>query len=293
MTTHVGTDGHDDGWASDVDDVVDDHPELERLTQLGWIAKGLVYLLMGLTTAQIARQDAPSDDASPEGSVGRIAEAPLGRVLLVVLTVGLLMYCAWRLLTVVLIRGNSASDWGDRVGYTFSGLFYLVLAYTSGKAAFTGVDPERSNTVERLSKSVMELTAGRWLVGAGGVVVIGLGVFFVVHKGIQRSFADDLKSVSARPSDNEPKRAALVVAGVVGWIGRGVVTALVGYFVLRSAVVFEPDEARGFDRSLREIAGTGLGSALVLVCAVGLISYGVFSLVSYRFRTLKDNEGTR
>ncbi len=278
-----------DTLADSVDDAVDEHPWLERLTQIGWIAKGVVYTLMGLTAVQVARQNPTSKDASPEGSIGRVGEAPLGRILLVVLTVGLLLYCVWRLLSVAAIRGRGLSDWGDRIGYGFSGLFYLVLAFTAGKAALIGVDPEGSNSVEQISKSLLEMTAGRWLLGAVGIATIGIGIYFAVHKGVQRSFVDDLKSVSPSPSDNEPKRAALVIAGVTGWIGRGIVTALVGFFIVRAAVRFDPNEARGFDRSLRQVAGTSTGSTLVLVCAVGLIAYGVFCLMSHRFRTLKDS----
>ncbi len=277
---------HDDSVADSVDDAVDDNPWVERLTQWGWIAKSAVYTLMGLTALQISRQSAPDDEASPEGSIGRVAEAPFGRAVLVVLTAGLVLYFAWRILSVVTIHGNELSDWADRVGYSFSGLFYLLLAWTAGKAAFTGVQPKKSNSVESLSKSLLDMTAGRWLLGVAGLATIAVGVYFIVHKGVQRSFADDLDGVSATPAGNEPKRRALLISGVIGWIGRGIVTSLVGYFVVRSAVRFDPDDARGFDRSLRQIAGTSLGSGLVLVCAVGLIAYGVFCFFSRRFRSL-------
>jgi len=279
----------DDSVADTIDDVVDDHPWLERVFQIGWLAKGVVYTLMGFTATQIAQQDAAAKgEASPAGSIALIADVPVGRLLLAVLTIGLSLYTTWRLLSVAIIRGNDVAQWGNRIGYTFSGLFYLVLGYTAGRAAYTGVDPEESNTVERLSASVMEMTGGRTVAGLAGVVTICVGLYFAVHKGVQRSFVEDLTSVRADPRDNEPKRAGLVVAGVIGWIGRGYVTVLVGFFVLRAAVRFDADEARGFDRSLRQVAGTGLGSALVLASAVGLIAYGVFCFVSYRFRTLSD-----
>ncbi len=272
-----------------IDEAVEQNPWLERVAQIGWIAKGVLYTLMGLTAIQIARQDPTSKDASPEGSIGRVGEVPFGRAVLVVLTVGLILYFAFRLLSVALIRGNELSDWADRVGYTFSGLFYLVLAFSAGKAAISGVDPEGSNSVESISKSLLEVTTGRWLLGIGGLVTIGIGGYFVIHKGIQRSFADDLEGVQADPGANAPKRRALLIAGIVGWIGRGIVTIFVGYFVVRSAVRFDPNDARGFDRALRQVAGTSLGSMLVLLCAVGLIAYGVFCFFSYRFRTLEDS----
>ncbi len=283
-----------DGSVADtVVDAVDENPWIERVFQFGWIAKAVVYTVMGVAAIQIARQDSGQDsgadsEASPEGSVAAIADAPLGRLLLGVLAVLLMLYVVWRIASVAVIRGNGVKEWADRVGYSFSAIFYILLAYTAGKAAFTGVDPEEPNTVESLSKSVMEMSGGRVMVGAGGVVLIAIGLYFAVHKGIQRSFTEELDGVQPHLAHNDEKRKALVIFGVIGWIGRGVVTMLVGYFVLRSAIRFDSNDARGFDQSLREVAGTTLGTSVVYACAVGLIAYGVFCFASYRFQSLKD-----
>lgn len=273
--------------AGRVDDAVDGHPWLERLTAVGWIAKGIVYTLMGLTAVQIARQSPTTDDASPEGALGRISDAPFGRVLLGILTIGLLLYSVWRVLSVALIRGRGTSAWADRVGYGFSALFYLALAWTAGRAAVRGHRPGRSSSVERYSRSALEMSGGRVALGLAGLVTMAVGAYFIAKKGIARSFTDDLDGVVTNPSDNEPERGAIVVLGVAGWIGRGVVTILVGFFVTRAAWRFDPNEARGFDQSLRQVAETSTGSMLVLACAVGLIAYGVFCLASYRLRSLE------
>lgn len=288
MTGRSGKGAHQE-FADDVDGSV----WLERLTQAGWIAKSVVYTLMGLTAFQIAQQDLAegqgSGDASPEGSIARIAEAPSGRVLLAVLTVGLVLYAAWRLLSVAVLQGHELRCWANRIGYTFSAIFYLTLAYSAGKVAITGLDPEESNSVESISRSVLEMAAGRWIVGLGGVATMGLGVYFGVHKGLQRSFVDELDGVNKTFRNNGSKRKAVLVTGVAGWVGRGIVTIMVGFFVLRSAVRFDPDDARGFDRALHQVAGTGVGSALVVVTAIGLILYGVFCFSSRRLQTLKQS----
>lgn len=283
----------DDGNAvsESVDRAVDEHPWLERVTQWGWIAKGIVYTLMGITAIQIARQNPTSDDASPDGSIRALSDVPFSRTVLAVLTVGLLLYVIWRALSVAVISGNGAKEWADRIGYAFSGIFYLALAYTAGKAALTGLDPKESTTVEDASASVMEMTAGRTIVGIAGLATIGVGLFFAIHKGLQRSFVDDLDGVHESPGANAPKRRALLISGIAGWVGRGIVTILVGFFVLRAALRFDPDDARGFDKALRQVAGTTLGSILVFVCAVGLIAYGLFCFFSHRFRSLDESDG--
>lgn len=275
-----------------VDGAVSEHPWLETVAQWGWIAKAIVYTLMGLAAVQIALQTSSSDEnASPDGSIKALANVPFGRTILAVLTIGLLLYAVWRGLSVAVITGTDIKDWAYRVGYAFSGIFYLLLAYSAGKAAITGIEPEESSTVEDLSRSVMEVTAGRTMVGLAGVATIAVGVFFAVHKGAQRSFADHLDGVDESPGRNAPKRRALLISGIVGWIGRGIVTVLVGFFVLRASIQFDPDEARGFDKALREVAGSASGSTLVLVAALGLIAYGVFCFFSHRFRTLEQSHG--
>ena len=271
-----------------VADAVEDAPWLERVAQAGWVARGVVYLLMGFTAVEIARQSAPSDDASPQGSIARLGEAPFGRILLAALTVGLALFVVWRVLTIITIRGNGAIEWLQRIGYAFSAVLYVTLAWAAGRVVVQGVEPGDSNTVEQVSRAVLGATGGRVLLGVAGLATIGVGIWFLVEQGIRRRFVDDLDGVNAHPGDNEPGRATVVAAGLIGWIGRGLVTMLVGYFVLRAAIRFDPDDARGFDRSLRQAAGTTIGTLLVLACAVGLIAYGVFCLASHRFRSLDD-----
>ena len=288
-TERSSADSPADDVADEVDDAVRDNPAIEHLTRLGWIAKGIVYILMGGTAVSIARHSSSSDgdEASPKGSLEQVLEQPGGRILIGVLAVGLALYCIWRVLSVAVIRSNDLHAWADRIGYTFSAIFYGVLAYVAAKGAINGVQPGKDNTIETWSTEVMGWTFGRWLVGIAGVVTLAVGAYFIVSKGIQRSFCKDLTGISGRANDDEIEKA-LVIAGVAGWIGRGVVTMLVGFFITRAAWRFNPDEARGFDGSLRRLAEGGVGSVLVWVAAIGLILYGAFCLASHRRRRLRE-----
>lgn len=275
--------------ADKVDDAVVDNPAVERLTRLGWIAKGVVYTLMGGAAISIAQSGSQSNEgeASPKGALDTVVDQPFGRVIVGVLAIGLALYCIWRILSVAVIRTNSGEAWLDRIGYSFSAAFYGVLTFVAARAAINGVDPERDNTVERWSQRAMEWNFGRWLVGIAGVVTLAVGIFFIVKKGIMRSFVDDLTGVDGDHPDDTVERI-LVASGVVGWIGRGVVTGLVGFFVTRAAWRFDPDEASGFDAALRRLADSGTGSVFVWIAGVGLVVYGAYCLMSHRRRRLKD-----
>jgi hypothetical protein len=121
----------------------------------------------------------------------------------------------------------------------------------------------------------MERSGGRWLVGLVGVGVICVGVFFVV-RGVRASFRDELEHGSVGPISHE----SIVSLGRVGWVGRGLMMMVVGWFVTRAAVRFNPDEAKGMDGALREVTGSTAGSLLVGFVALALILYGAFCVVS-------------
>ncbi len=262
-------------------------PWLEWLTRTGWAAKGVVYLLMGLTAVNIVRLQPTDDEASPEGALARVMERSGGRLLLLILGVGLLLYVLWRVLTVVMIAGNDLSHWLDRAGYTFSGLFYLALAWTALTSVLRDERPEDGNTIERISRALMDTQWTRVLLGVGGLVTIGVGLYFLVHKAGRRAFTDDLDEVDRTIGANDAYGRAVLLAGVVGWTGRAIVTALVGFFVTRAAVRFDASEARGFDRALNEAATTDLGAVLVGCAAAGLIVYGAYCLLSIPHRCLE------
>ena len=281
----VGTDAVD-CVADGVDEMVSAQPWIKTVTRVGWAAKGAVYLLMGFTAITIARHRPTEDDASPEGAVAQVIDNPGGRVLLGVLAVGLVMYGAWRFLSAALIRGGELRDWLERVAYVFSGAFYLMLAWVATTSSLRDRPADDSNTVERLSRNLMSHGWGRWMLGLLGLVILAVGLYFIVEKSLRRSFLDELSLTGA----SHREREAVTAAGVVGWFGRGVVTVLVGFFVTKAALEVDPDDARGFDRALREAATSSFGALCVAAAGVGLVVYGVFCFISIRHQQLKDHK---
>ena len=257
---------------------VDEHPWVERTARFGWLAKGAVYALMGVTAFTIGRRHPTSDDASPEGAISQLRSTPLGTALIWALAIGLVLYVAWRVLSAGMVTGNDAKSWATRVGYLFSAAFYAVLAFTAVNAVMKGKDTKDKNTVERLSAWTLSQPVGRWLLFVAGVVVIGIGVFFIVDKGIKKSFLKEL-DLSGTP---EAERKAISTAGTVGWISRGVATAAVGFFVAQAAWRYDPSTARGFDNAFRELSTHQLGSIAVILTGLALVIYGVFCALIVR-----------
>jgi hypothetical protein len=267
------------------------HPGFVAVGRAGWVAKGIVYGLVGVLALQIAvnggsdaRSGSGEGEASQLGAVAEIADRSYGTPLLWLIAVGLLLYGAWRLVSAALPAESSAKAWLTRIGYVVSAVVYGTLGWTAiSFARGTGGGGESEDSrVERFTRDLMENTAGRWLVGSIGVAVVAIAIVFVV-KGVSASFRDELEARPVGPISHEQ----IVLLGRVGWIGRGVVTALVGWLLIRAAVMFDPDEAQGIDGALRKATSAPLGALLVGLSAAALVVYGVFCIVSAPRQLLK------
>jgi hypothetical protein len=125
---------------------------------------------------------------------------------------------------------------------------------------------------------VMRHSFGRFLVGAVGITmgVVGLRM---IAKGLRRGFDVEVKvhEIPAR------FRRPFEVIGMAGMTARGVVVALIGYFILQSAVTFNPAHAKGLDGALRSVVHAPYGPLLLVLLAIGLACFGLFSLLEVRY----------
>jgi hypothetical protein len=74
--------------------------------------------------------------------------------------------------------------------------------------------------------------------------------------------------------------------GTFGHLARMVVFALVGVFLIKAAIDFNPSKAVGLDGALAKLAHASYGPLLLGVVAAGLIAFGVYSLSDARYRRI-------
>lgn len=264
-----------------------DHPGLVRLGRAGWVAKGVVYTLTGVLALAVALQSTGSgsggEEASQSGAIATIADQPAGAFLLIVITAGLALYVAWRLVSVLLPADNDAHAWVTRAGYLLSAATYTLLGWSAISFARRPGTSEGSEDarVEQLTREALANSGGRVAVFIVGAVIIGAGAYFL-YKGGAATFESDLAPGSVGPISHH----TLVVLGQAGWIGRGLMMGVIGFFIARAAVQFDPDDAVGLDGALRRVADSPFGTALIVAVAVGLIMYGIFCALSSPKRLL-------
>lgn len=279
----------DDDRSGTIRDFIKSRPWIDQVARIGWLSRGIVYVVVGVTAILVAFQSAGSgDEASPSGALAQIAGLTGGRLLLAVLVTGMILYVGFQLLSLVLIRGTSIFSWWRRAGHVVASILYTMFAWSAAGLVFSGSEDAGQSLIERLSRAVLLNAVGQWMVGIAGLATIGGGCYFLYRHAVQRGFADGL--VDVEPTDTGSARATLVLAGVIGWVGRSLVIVLIGFFLVLAALTFDPSDARGFDRALRQTSGSLAGSALVFTVGIGLAAYGAFCIASHRVRTIRDNE---
>lgn len=256
---------------------------LQRVGRVGWVAKGLVYALLGVLMFRIAIHAVGSGDeeASPTGAIDAIAQSGFGSSLLSVLSVGLVLFAAWRLVTAFLPGDLDVESLLKRAAYLFSAATYGVLAWIAiGEAA--GRSSSSGDATTRIIDTMMTSGTGRVVLGLVGVGSVVIAAYFV-RKGVTRSYREQLSMDGA----TDAERAVVDRLGVVGWIARAVVVLLVGLFFIDAGFLNDPENAKGIDAILTEVVAKPWGTPLVYATGVGLVLYGIFCIVSARHRVLR------
>ncbi len=256
------------------------------LGRAGWVAKGLVYVLIGVVSLNIALdRDASDEEASGAGAIATLAERSYGKLLVAVLGVGLVLYMIWRVFTAFLPGDWTGKALLERIGYFVSALIYASLALTIAQILRSGAGASDKGSEDRKVSSginsLMDQSYGRGLVGLVGVVVAVIAIAFA-HKAYSRGFEDDLNM----PADQREHKL-IVRLGQFGWGARAASMALIAVFLLRAAYAHRSDQVGGIDASLREFTRFSWGQLAVGTIAVGFIAYGAFCVVSARHQRLE------
>lgn len=264
---------------------VADGKAVETAARAGFVARGVIYLLIGALALRIALSDDGGKQADRGGALAEIAEKPFGNVLLWALGLGLVGMALWRLSEALFGQagpdGRKASKrWLAAGRFAFySVVSYSVLAYAAGeKGSGSGSSDRHSNDV---TASVLDWPWGQWIIGAAGIGVAAAGVW-IGGRALLRKYRRHLR-MSEMP---RAVRRSVDVLGVVGGTARGCVFAAAGIFVVVAAVQHEPGKAKGLDDTLRSFSHTPAGPWLLVVVALGLAAFGVFSWASARWRRL-------
>jgi hypothetical protein len=254
-----------------------------RVTRFGYVANGVVYLLVGLLALDAAL-GARSAEVSREDALQSIVFEPFGRVILLIIAVGLVGYAFGHILMAA--RDPDKDDRRglvsvvNRVAHATNGLLHLGLALVAAQLGL-GIGPRTSDgrTPADWTRELLALTFGQALVIAIGLAFMGLALY-QLHKAYTAKFRDVLNLDEI--SDSQEKW--LTWTGRIGYVVRAVIYGLMGSFLIQAARRFDPEEARGLGQTLAAIASQDYGGYLLGIVAAGLIAFGVYVILLGRYR---------
>ncbi|MBC3542150.1 DUF1206 domain-containing protein [Rufibacter sediminis] len=252
---------------------------IEQFAKAGYVAKGMVYVLVGVLTAMAAFGQG-GKKASNTDALLQVKSLPGGGFLLGILAAGLLGYCVWRMIQAIKDtedKGSNPKGIASRIGYAISSILYGSLAFLafqilSGKGSGSGSSSKEKDMLSEL----LDKPFGKYLAIIIGLIVIGRGLN-QIYKGITASF---MKDVTGLPRD---RFDVLKKAGQAGFSARGIVFSIIGFLFVRAAWLQQPQEAGGTTSAFSFLQTSPFGNILLGIVALGLIGYGIFMFVQARY----------
>jgi fumarate reductase subunit D len=264
------------------------NPQLELLERLGYFVRGLLYAVMGLLALGIALGVGGGKATDLSGSLVFLIGNPFGKLVLIVVIVGLSAYSLWGFVRAIydpLHRGSDASGYAARLGFVSSALSYaaiviFALQILAGSGAASG------DSTQKTIASVLTHPAGGWLTILIGLVAVGIGIgqFVEAYRG---TFARDLKGSEMTASE----RSIAVKLGRFGMFARGVTFLVIGWFLVQAGIHNDASQVQGFGGAFLFLLSQPYGHILVGVIALGFVALGLHSFACARWVRLMGSPG--
>ncbi|MBJ7879371.1 DUF1206 domain-containing protein [Gelidibacter salicanalis] len=247
----------------------------ENIARFGLGAMGFVYIVVGFLTA-MAAFNWGGQKTGTKGAIGFINNQYLGKLLLIVIALGLFSYVFWRLYQTLFDSRRLGTDLNGlfvRAGYFSGALFYGSLGVIAIKLFFGGGYDENQEFIIKLLNSEY---------GSAVSVILGLilggkcvfEIFFI----FSNQFKKNVKS-----SEMPPKaKSILLKFGVIGHLARAVVFGIMAFLTIRTGVTFRNEELSTVADAF-QFLNYQFGALVLSLVAFGLICYGLYMFVKARY----------
>jgi len=256
-------------------------PWIIWMGRVGFAAMGAVHLLVGVLALMSVVTIASA--SGTEGALRQIVRLPFGQFLLIAVTVGLVCYALWRFVQSFMdtdVKGSDAKGIAMRIGFAVIGVVCLGLSFSAVKI-FLGTQSNDSVWAQSWTAWLLAQPFGQWLVGLAAAISAAVG-FLHFYIAYATKFRENW-TLSAMSESQENWGTWF---GIVGFIARGVVFCIIGFFLAYAAWQSNAGQVRDFGSALSTLEQQPYGAWLLGVVAIGLFSYGIFMFFEARFRRI-------
>lgn len=256
---------------------------VEWLARLGYSAKGLVYVIVGVLAA-MAAFGGGGRTTGTKGAISKIDSEPFGQILLAIMALGLLGYVVWRLVQAFKDPEHIGSGAGaliKRAAFVISGLIYGTLAVYTVSLLIGSSSGGGGSSKDSMTARLMSHPGGIWAVAAIGAIIIGVGVAQFL-RAYKKKFQKAWSTGHMRPA--ELTWATRIAR--FGLSARGVVFLMTGGFLVIAAWQTNPSKATGLNGALDTLASQSYGQWLLGIMALGLICYGLYCFINAVYRRI-------
>ncbi|MEZ5744404.1 MAG: DUF1206 domain-containing protein [Sphingomonadaceae bacterium] len=253
--------------------MVDKSEKFSWLVRTGYFARAIMYSVIGL----IALTSAGKISAGTNGVFIAIDEFPLGTAILWLLVIGLVGYALFRFCSLLFDIENEGSDamgWGKRIGHAGSAIGHLALAYSAYEFATSG--SASGGGAQQAASGVLSYEFGGFL-----LALLGVAFFLAAANQAKKAWTSSFMNriAAAAPS-------ATSKLGKAGYAARTVVFLVIGYSLVNAGMGSGgASQVKTLGDAVASLADDGIVFTLV---AIGLLLFGLFSLVLARYRIIPD-----
>ena len=256
-------------------------PWVKRFVRVGYAAKGVIYLLIGVLALQLALGEGGRvTDAS--GVLRTIVRQPFGYALLLILALGILAYAGWEIAEGVFDtrrKGSDAKAWMSRSMTVVKALVYGAMGFEAMRLVFGRTT--RSQGADDYARTTMGFPLGDILLALVGIGIAAYGI-----RQIWQAWRFQLDDDLDRSQLRQDGAGWVLSVGRWGIGARGVIFALTGVALMRAGFDRRPSAAGGMSESLSTVLSQPNGHWLLAAVAAGLVCFGFFQLLHARYARL-------
>jgi hypothetical protein len=255
-------------------------PWVARMVRLGYVAKGVIYLLIGTLAFRLAAGLDGGRLLDPTGALRILFRQPFGFVLLLIVAAGILTYSAWQFVEGIWDTRRKGGGWGwwDRSLTMIKGGAYAGVGIQAVRMVL-GIRAAQGN-------EIAAEVIGFPLIGGIFLALVGIGVaiygLFEIKGAVKSQFGDDLNERMLR---REAGGWAIAI-GRIGNGARGVILAVMGSAFVSAGLDRDPEKAAGISDALRTLFSQPYGILILALVGGGLALFGVFQLLHARYARL-------